>query len=45
MIRLFRVFIPASVIGLLVPEAVLIFFCYFLAVFLMPGADPEVFLA
>lgn len=44
MIRLFRVFIPASVIGLLVSEAVLIFFCYFLAVFLMPGADPEVFL-
>ncbi len=44
MIRLFRVFIPASVIGLLVSEAILILFSYVLAVFLIPGTDPEVFL-
>lgn len=44
MIRLFRVFIPASVIGLLLSEAVLILFSYVLAVFLLPGTDPEVFL-
>ncbi len=43
MIRLFRVFIPASVLGLLVSEAILIFFCYTLAAFLVPGIVPEIF--
>ncbi len=43
MIRLFRVFVPASVLGLLVSEAILIFFCYALAAFLTPGVVPEVF--
>jgi exopolysaccharide biosynthesis polyprenyl glycosylphosphotransferase len=43
MIRLFRVFIPASVVGLLVSEAILIFFCYALAAFLAPGVVPEIF--
>lgn len=44
MLRIFRVFIPASVVSLLVSELFLIFFCYVLGVFLIPGADPEVFL-
>ncbi len=43
MIRLFRVFIPASVLGLLLSEAILIFFCYALAAFLTPGIVPEIF--
>jgi len=44
MIRLFRVFIPASVLGLLLSEAVLIFSCYVLASFFVLDADPEIFL-
>jgi len=44
MIRLFRVFIPASVLGLLISEAVLIFSCYVLASFFVLEADPEIFL-
>jgi sugar transferase (PEP-CTERM system associated) len=44
MIRVFRVFMPASVVSLLVSELILIYFSYLLGVFLIPGADPEVFL-
>jgi len=44
MIRLFRVFVPSSVVALLVSEAVLIFSCYVLAVIAVLGVDPEVFL-
>ncbi len=44
MIRIFRVFIPASVLALLVSEAVLIFCCYVLASFLVLDTDPGLFL-
>src|SRR5579884_2355435 len=44
MIRLFRVFIPASVLGLLISEAVLIFFCYVLSCYFVLDADPQIFL-
>ncbi len=44
MIRLFRIFIPVSVLGLLASETILILFCYIFAVFLVPGVDPELFL-
>lgn len=44
MIRLFRVFIPTSVVALLISEAVLIASCYLLATSLMVSFDPEVFL-
>ena len=43
MIRLFRVFIPASVVALLVSEIILILGCYVLAIFLL-GLDPTFFL-
>lgn len=45
MIRLFRIFIPTSVIALLISELVLIFFCYLMAILALPNsADPVVFL-
>lgn len=44
MIRLFRVFIPASVVGLLVSETLLVIGCYFLAAVLTVNHDPQVFL-
>src|SRR5215469_8925813 len=45
MIRLFRIFIPTSVIALLISELVLIFFCYVMAILILPNsADPVVFL-
>jgi sugar transferase (PEP-CTERM system associated) len=44
MVRLFRVFIPASVLGLLISEAVLIFSCYVVASFLLLETDPQIFL-
>jgi exopolysaccharide biosynthesis polyprenyl glycosylphosphotransferase len=44
MIRLFRVFVPSSVVALLVSEAILIYTCYVLAAFLVLDVDPEVFL-
>jgi exopolysaccharide biosynthesis polyprenyl glycosylphosphotransferase len=44
MIRLFRVFVPNSVLGLLVTEALLSTFCYVLATFLMLDSDPWIFL-
>lgn len=44
MIRIFKVFVPASVIGLLISETVLIFACYVLAAFIVPSEDPEFFL-
>src|SRR5437660_1703352 len=44
MIRIFRVFVPASVIALLESEAVLIFACYVLASFIVLDVDPQVFL-
>ena len=44
MIRLFRVFIPTSVVALLVSEVILTYTCYVVATFLMLDAAPEVFL-
>ena len=44
MIRLFRVFIPTSVVALLVSEIILTYTCYVIATFLMLDVDPEVFL-
>ena len=46
MIRLFRVFVPTSVVALLVSEIVLIFSCYIASsyLFLLVDVDPEVFL-
>ena len=44
MIRIFRVFVPTSVIALLVSETVLIFSCYLLACFLTLDVDPQVYL-
>ena len=43
MIRLFRVFIPASVVALLISEIVLVLGCYVLAIFFL-GLDPAFFL-
>jgi sugar transferase (PEP-CTERM system associated) len=44
MIRLFRVFIPTSVVALLVSEIILTFTCYVIATFIMLDVAPEVFL-
>src|SRR5581483_4658829 len=49
MVRLFRVFIPASVLGLLISEAALIFSCYVVAsyvaaTFQLLDTAPEIFL-
>jgi len=42
--RLFRVFIPTSVLTLLISEIIIIFFCYILASYLSIAVDPVVFL-
>lgn len=44
MIRLFRVFVPTSVLALLISEIILIFSCFILASYLVLETDPEVFL-
>src|SRR5215472_10024620 len=44
MIRLFRVFIPASVIALLVSDAVLLSSCYAVAACILLEVDPKIFL-
>jgi sugar transferase (PEP-CTERM system associated) len=44
MIRLFRVFVPSSVIALLLSEASLVFTCYVVATFAVLHEDPQVFL-
>src|SRR5271154_4696055 len=43
MIRIFNVFIPASVIALLVSEIALIYSCYVVASFFTLDADPGIF--
>jgi lipopolysaccharide/colanic/teichoic acid biosynthesis glycosyltransferase len=43
MIRIFKVFVPTSILALLVSEACLIFGSYFAAVYLDPDLDAEVF--
>jgi sugar transferase (PEP-CTERM system associated) len=44
MVRLFRVFVPASVLALLVSEITLIFACFTAAAYLALGVNPTVFL-
>jgi sugar transferase (PEP-CTERM system associated) len=44
MIRLFRVFVPSSIIALLVSEVILIYTCYVVATFIVLYEDPQVFL-
>ena len=44
MIRIFKVFVPTSILALLVSEACLTFICYLAAVYLDPDLDPEMFL-
>jgi len=41
MIRLFQVFIPASVVALLVSEVILLYFCFGIALTLVTDVDPE----
>jgi sugar transferase (PEP-CTERM system associated) len=41
MIRLFRVFIPTSVVALLISEVILIYFCFVIAVTAVTEVDPE----
>lgn len=45
MIRLFRVFVPSSVLALLLSEVILIYTCYLVATFVVLYEDPQVFLA
>src|SRR6266850_848048 len=44
MIRLFRVFVPTSVVALLVSEIILTFTCYVIAAFIVLDVEPTVFL-
>ena len=44
MIRLFKVFVPTSVVCLLVSEVILIFTCYVVATMIVLSVDPQVFL-
>lgn len=44
MIRLFRVFIPSSVVALLLSEIILTYTCYVVATFIALYEDPQVFL-
>jgi len=42
--RLFRIFIPTSVLTLLISEITIVFFCYILASYILIDVDPVVFL-
>ena len=44
MIRVFRVFVPESVLALLFSDAILLYACYSLAALLTLDADPQVFI-
>ncbi len=44
MIRLFRVFVPTSVVALLLSEIILTSTCYVIAAFIVLDVDPQVFL-
>jgi exopolysaccharide biosynthesis polyprenyl glycosylphosphotransferase len=44
MIRIFRVFVPESVVALLVSDAILLYTCYLIAAILTLDVDPLVFL-
>ncbi len=41
MIRIFRVFIPTSVVALLISEVILLYFCFVIAVTAVTDVDPE----
>lgn len=43
MIRIFKVFVPTSILALLASESCLVFACYLLAVYLDTDLDPEMF--
>lgn len=44
MIRLFRVFLPTSVVALVLSEVILIFACFIISTYLVVDSDPQVFL-
>ena len=44
MIRVFRVFVPTSILALIVSEIIIIFSCFLIASYVMVDVDPEVFL-
>jgi len=44
MIRLFRVFVPTSVVALVLSEVILIFACFIVSTYLVVESDPQVFL-
>ena len=44
MIRIFKIFVPTSILALLVSEAILLLSCYLAAVMVIADVDPEVFL-
>jgi sugar transferase (PEP-CTERM system associated) len=44
MVRVFKVFVPTSVVALIASEIVIIFSCFLIATYVMVDVDPEVFL-
>jgi len=44
MVRVFRVFVPTSILALILSEIVIIFSCFLIASYVMVDVDPEVFL-
>ena len=44
MIRIFKIFVPTSILALLLSEIILLFSCYLAAVMMIAEMDPEVFL-
>ena len=44
MIRIFKIFVPTSILALIVSETILLLTCYLAAVVLLAGVDPEAFL-
>ena len=44
MIRLFRVFVPTSVVALVLSEVILIYACFIISTYLVVDSDPQVFL-
>ncbi len=44
MVRVFKVFVPTSILALIVSEIVIIFSCFLIASYVMVDVDPEVFL-
>lgn len=44
MTRIFKIFVPTSILALLLSETILLLSCYLAAVMLVGGVDPEVFL-